>query len=156
MAHDYINKVVNIVKKHNFQNKNIIFEITERDTVKNLMYLENLIYELIKKEFSFALDDFGSGFSSFIYLKKFQISYIKIDGYFINRITDDEDNIDLIFVKSIIYLAKELNIKIVAEFVEDEKVYNLLKKLNVDYLQGYYIDKPSDKLIELKDLNEKK
>lgn len=145
MAHNYISKICAIVEENNFKYENIVFEITERDTVKNIVYLEHLINELTNKGFQFALDDFGSGFSSFIYLKKFNISYLKIDGYFINNICNN--SIDLVFIKSIIYLAKELNIKLVAEFVETKEVYDLLIELGIDYVQGYYIHIPSDNLL---------
>lgn len=144
MAHNYIDNITRIVKDNDFKPSNIVFEITERDTVKNIMYLERLIKELISKGFQFAVDDFGSGFSSFLYIKKFDISYLKIDGSFINNI--DKNKTDLTFVKSIIYLAKELNIKTVAEFVETEEIYKILVALGVDYVQGYYIHKPDGEL----------
>lgn len=146
MAHNYINNITKIVKNNNFNPENIVFEITERDTVKNMMYLERLIKELITKGFKFAVDDFGSGFSSFIYIKKFNISYLKIDGTFINNITKNKT--DLIFVKSMIFMAKELNIKTIAEFVETKEVYELLLELGIDYIQGYYIHKPNSNLIQ--------
>jgi len=153
MSDNYMNNMIKIVQKYNFKNERIIFEITERDTIKNIVYLEEIINQLIKKGFSFLLDDFESGFSSFLYLKKYNISYIKINSYFKDKTM--ENNIDLILLKSIIYLAHELKIKVVAKFIENKETHDLLKKLNVDYLEGYFIDIPSDKLIELKDNNEK-
>jgi len=146
MAHNYIENITKIVRENGFKPENIVFEITERDTVKNIMYLERLVKELIEKGFKFAVDDFGSGFSSFLYIKKFNISYLKIDGGFINNI--DKNKTDLIFVKSIIFMAKELGIKTVAEFVETESVYNILIALGVNYVQGYFIHKPNGELLE--------
>ncbi len=83
----------------------------------------------------------GSGFSSFHYKKRFPIDYLKIDGEFFINITKDKK--DRAFVNSILTLAKELDVKTVAEYVEDEEIVKTLKELGVDYLQGFHIGKPS-------------
>ena len=120
----------------------------ERETVKNFSLLEKFVHALKAEGYKFAIDDFGSGFSSFHYIKKFPIDYIKIDGDFIINI--DKDIKDRAFVNSIVTLAKELNIKIIAEFVESQEIVEVLNLLEIDYYQGYHIGKPIDKFISLK------
>ena len=88
----------------------------------------------------FALDDFGSGLSSFGYLKKLQVDILKIDGMFIRDILKDET--DRIFVKSIIDIAHTLNIKTVAEFVENQEMFEVVRTLGSDYVQGFGIGRP--------------
>ena len=145
---DFINKINNFVKTYGIVKEHIVFEITERETVKNFSLLEKFVHALKAEGYKFAIDDFGSGFSSFHYIKKFPIDYIKIDGDFIINI--DKDIKDRAFVNSIVTLAKELNIKIIAEFVESQEIVEVLNLLEIDYYQGYHIGKPIDKFISLK------
>jgi EAL domain-containing protein (putative c-di-GMP-specific phosphodiesterase class I) len=91
--------------------------------------------------FSFALDDFGSGMSSFSYLKHLAVDSLKIDGVFIKNI--ENEPIDYSMVRSINEIGHVMGIKTVAEFVESEAVSTLLKDLGVDFLQGYHIHKPA-------------
>lgn len=119
----------------------IVFEITERETVRNLTLLEKFVIDAKLQGFSFAIDDFGSGYSSFQYIKCFPVDYIKIEGEFIRNMLHDE--VYLAFIKSIVTLAKELNIKTVAEFVEDADVLAAVSALGIDYAQGYHIARPS-------------
>lgn len=141
---EFIEKIVNLTHVYNIDKKNIVFEITERETVKSFSLLEKFVQNLKMEGFSFAIDDFGSGFSTFHYVKKFPIDYIKIDGDFIINLYKDKK--DLAFVKSIVALAKELEVFTIAEFVEDEKILEFLKNIEVDYAQGFYIGKPSGNL----------
>ncbi|RUM49811.1 MAG: hypothetical protein DSY47_02880, partial [Hydrogenothermus sp.] len=138
---DYLNKVNNLVKEYNINPENIVFEITERDTVRNLSILQKFVLELKESGFKFAIDDFGSGFSSFYYVKEFAIDFIKIEGEFIKNLINDKK--DKAFVESIVTLSKRLDIKTVAEFIENKSVFEAVKELDVDYAQGYYIGKPS-------------
>jgi len=95
----------------------------------------------LKEEgFRFALDDFGSGFASFTYVKLFPIDFIKIEGEFIRSMI--ESKLDEAFVKGAVTLAKTAGIKTIAEYVEDEVIYNAVKSLSIDYAQGFYIGKP--------------
>lgn len=144
MIGEFINKIVLLSAEYEIQRSNIVFEITERETVKSFALLEKFVQNLKVEGFSFAIDDFGSGFSSFHYIKRFPIDYIKIDGDFIVNIHQDKK--DLAFVKSIISLAKELEVKTVAEFVENEEILKFLKEIDVDYVQGFHIGKPSREL----------
>jgi len=145
---DFINKINNFVITYGIVKERIVFEITERETVKNFSLLEKFVHALKAEGYKFAIDDFGSGFSSFHYIKKFPIDYIKIDGDFIINI--DKDIKDRAFVNSIVTLAKELNIKIIAEFVESQEIVEVLDLLEIDYYQGYHIGKPINKFISLK------
>ncbi|QOP41029.1 putative bifunctional diguanylate cyclase/phosphodiesterase [Sulfurimonas marina] len=145
MIGEFINKIVLLSSKYEIKRENIVFEITERETVKSFSLLEKFVQNLKLEGFSFAIDDFGSGFSSFHYIKRFPIDYIKIDGDFIINIHQDKK--DLAFVKSIISLAKELGVKTVAEYVENEEILKFLQEIDVDYGQGFYIGKPSEKLL---------
>lgn len=122
----------------------IVFEITERETVRNLTLLEKFVIDAKMQGFSFAIDDFGSGYSSFQYIKCFPVDYIKIEGEFIRNILDDE--VYLAFIKSIVTLAKELKIKTIAEFVEDAEILAAVSALGIDYAQGYHISRPSPQL----------
>jgi EAL domain-containing protein (putative c-di-GMP-specific phosphodiesterase class I) len=119
----------------------IVFEITERETVRNLTLLEKFVRDVKMQGFSFAIDDFGSGYSSFQYIKRFPVDYIKIEGEFIRNMLHDE--VYLAFIKSIVTLAKELHIKTVAEFVEDADILAAVTALGIDYAQGYHISRPS-------------
>ncbi|WP_373071755.1 putative bifunctional diguanylate cyclase/phosphodiesterase [Sulfurimonas sp.] len=141
MIGEFINKIVLLTTKYGINREQIVFEITERETVKSFSLLEKFVQNLKAEGFSFAIDDFGSGFSSFHYIKRFPIDYIKIDGDFIVNLHNDKK--DLAFVKSIISLAKELNVKTIAEFVENEDVLQFLKDIEIDYVQGFHIGKPS-------------
>ena len=145
---DFINKINNFVDKYGIIKEKIVFEITERETVKNFTLLEKFVHTLKAEGYKFAIDDFGSGFSSFHYIKKFPIDYLKIDGDFIVNI--DKDVKDRAFVNSIVTLAKELNIKIIAEFVESQQIVEILDVLEIDYYQGFHIGRSADKFISLK------
>jgi len=118
----------------------ICFEVTETAAIANLSYATNFIHQLRDKGCSFSLDDFGSGLSSFAYLKNLPVDYLKIDGLFVKDILDDK--VDLAMVKSINEVGHVMDKKTIAEFVENEQIFNLLNVLGVDYAQGYGIGKP--------------
>lgn len=144
MIGEFINKIVKLSHRYEIKKENIVFEITERETVKSFALLEKFVQNLKLEGFRFAIDDFGSGFSSFHYIKRFPIDFLKIDGDFIVNINKDKK--DLAFVRSIISLAKELNVKTVAEFVEDEDILQTLKEIKIDYAQGFYISRPTKEI----------
>ena len=117
----------------------ICFEITETAAIANLSYAVKFIDQLRKQGCLFSLDDFGSGLSSFAYLKNLPVDFIKIDGLFVKDILDDK--VDLAMVKSINEVGHVMNKKTIAEFVESEQIFNLLSVLGVDFAQGYGIGK---------------
>ena len=143
---DYVKTVKHLSLKYRIDASKIVFELTERETVKNVSLLEKFVSNLKYEGFRFAVDDFGSGFSSFMYLKRFPIDFIKIDGEFIMGIF--EDKMDRAVVVSSISIAKEMSIKTIAEFIESEETLNELKELKVDYAQGYYTGKPSENFVK--------
>jgi EAL domain-containing protein (putative c-di-GMP-specific phosphodiesterase class I) len=122
----------------------ICFEITESIAISNLRNTLNFMENTKLTGVKFALDDFGSGFSSYGYLKTLPVDYIKIDGHFICNIISNR--IDYTMVKSITEIAHAMNIDVVAEFVENEAIYLNLKELGVNFVQGYYIGKPQSLL----------
>jgi diguanylate cyclase (GGDEF)-like protein/PAS domain S-box-containing protein len=125
--------------------ENIIFEITETEAVRDLEKAKDFIKSLKQLGCKFSLDDFGVGFTSFLYLKEMQVDYIKIDGCFIKKL--NENSKDQLFVKAIVDVASGLGIKTVAEFVENKETLELLRSMGVNYAQGYLIGKPSAKLL---------
>lgn len=131
----------------------ITFELTESASLFNLNVTKRVIDDLHQIGCTFAVDDFGSGFSSFAYLKELPADYIKLDGSFIRCL--DTDEVDRALVKSLIQVVKALGKKSVAEFVENPRILQILEGFGVDLVQGYYICKPLavDQLEERIELN---
>ena len=118
----------------------ICFEITETAAIVNLKNTIHLFAALRKLGCTFALDDFGSGMSSFMYLKNFDVDYLKIDGSFVKEM--DINKIDHAMVRSIHSVAEAMNIKTVAEFVESDAILRELKNIGVHYGQGVFLGAP--------------
>jgi EAL domain-containing protein (putative c-di-GMP-specific phosphodiesterase class I) len=118
----------------------ICFEITETAAIANLADACRFISVLRDLGCRFALDDFGSGLSSFAYLKNLPVDFIKIDGTFVKNIA--EDALDRAMVKYINEIAQLLGKQTIAEFVESEPILAELKAIGVDYAQGYYLGEP--------------
>lgn len=118
----------------------VTIEILEREAIHNVKGLMEIIENMKSEGINFALDDFGSGFSSFVYLKYFDAEYVKIDGEFVKNITVNEK--DRIFVKHINQIAQEFGKKTIAEYVEDAETLEVLKEIGVDYAQGYHYGYP--------------
>ena len=119
----------------------LVFEITETAVIANLCNASKLISTLREMGCRFALDDFGVGLSSFGYLKNLAVDYLKLDGCFVKNMV--RDNIDHAMVKAINQIGHTMDIKTIAEFVEDEKTLDAVRKVGVDYAQGYFIAKPA-------------
>lgn len=120
--------------------ENIVLEITEREALPHLNQVKEVIDELRLSKIAFALDDFGSGFSSFLYLKYLAVDYVKIEGSFVRQIAVDDR--DRIMVRHIHQMAKEFGLKTVAELVEDEATAKMLVEMGVDFSQGYFYGHP--------------
>jgi diguanylate cyclase (GGDEF)-like protein len=144
---EFIREVRNIALRHDIGPDRIVFEITERDTVKNIQLLEKFVNDLKLEGFGLAIDDFGSGFSSFHYLKRFPIDYVKIEGDFVVNMANDPR--DAAFVKSMAALTQELGIQAIAEFVETQEVLEFVRRSGIEYAQGYHISRPSADLSEV-------
>jgi diguanylate cyclase (GGDEF)-like protein len=124
----------------------LVFEITERETIKNMALLERFIATLRNEGFKLAIDDFGSGFSSFHYVKRFPIDFLKIEGDFILGMKHSEK--DRALVRSIVALSRDLGIRTVAEYVEDEAVFEQVLAQGIDLAQGFHIHRPNISLAE--------
>ncbi len=117
------------------------FEITETAAITNMDTATHFIREMKKTGCSFALDDFGSGFSSFNYLRQLPVDFLKIDGIFVKNM--HEDSISHAMVEAINSLGHFIGIKTIAEFVANEEIITQLKKIGVDFGQGYELGRPT-------------
>jgi len=120
--------------------KRLLVELTETAAISDLRDAERFIDALRHAGCTLCLDDFGSGFASFAYLKHLKVDMLKIDGLFIRNLPHDRDN--QVFVRSIIEVARGMGKHSVAEFVEDEETLRLLREFGVDMVQGHHLDKP--------------
>ena len=118
----------------------VCFEITETEAIRNMGRATEFIRRLRDRGAHFALDDFGTGLSSFAYLKSMPVDYLKIDGGFISRMR--QDPVDRAMVESIAHIGHLMNLRVVAEWVEDEATLQLLREMGVDYAQGYAVGRP--------------
>jgi diguanylate cyclase (GGDEF)-like protein/PAS domain S-box-containing protein len=118
----------------------ICFEITETAVMQNLRLTESFMRRMRSLGCRFALDDYGSGTTNFPYLKRLKVDYVKIDGSLIKDLL--KDDIDQVMVSTIIQIAKRLDIKTIAEFVDSAEVATRLRDLGVDYYQGYLYHRP--------------
>ena len=123
----------------------LMLEITETSAVTDLHDAQRFIKALHQTGCVVCLDDFGSGFSSFAYLKHLDVDIVKIDGLFIRNLPNDQDN--QVFVKAIIDVARGMRKTTVAESVEDLKTLEMLKSYGVDMVQGYYLEMPHSDIV---------
>ncbi len=130
--------VMNQFERTDIPAQKVCFEVTETAAIANLSNARHLFTILSRKGCQFALDDFGSGMSSYGYLKTLPVDYLKIDGGFVKDMITD--SIDYAMVKSINDIGHVLNKKTIAEFVENEEILNALRELGVDYAQGHHIN----------------
>jgi diguanylate cyclase (GGDEF)-like protein/PAS domain S-box-containing protein len=143
---DFLKFITNKLEKDVDIGKMICFEITETAAISNLQTAAGFMHSLKELGCQFSLDDFGSGLSSFAYLKTLPVDYLKIDGFFVKHIVEDEA--DYAMVKSINEISQVMGIESIAEFVENDAIKQKLVDIGVDYVQGYGIGKPEP----LKDL----
>jgi len=137
---DFCTQVEKMVHESDLPAGTLCFEITETAAIANFSKAVKFIERLRALGVLFALDDFGSGLSSFAYLKNLPVDFLKIDGAFVRDIIVDP--IDREIVKSIHQLATVMGIKTIAEFVEDDQIHQVLNDIGVDFVQGYGIAKP--------------
>jgi len=127
-------------EKYNINPDNICFEITETAAIDNLPKVAKIIRELKRDGFKFALDDFGKGVSSFMYLSSLPVDYLKIDGEFVKNLLNNTVNHAIIW--SINNIGRILGIQIIAEYVENEHLHDALIDIGIDYAQGYKFGEP--------------
>lgn len=149
-----IDYITDTAAKFEIDSKLICFEITETAAIKNLEKAKTLIRKLKACGFKFSLDDFGSGLSSFQYLKNLPVDYLKIDGSFVADMVNNK--IDHAMVAAINKVGHIMGMKTIAEYVENEQIMKKLRELNVDYAQGYGIEQPKPIKLALPFSNEKK
>jgi EAL domain-containing protein (putative c-di-GMP-specific phosphodiesterase class I) len=145
----FLEYAVKQLEKYSVPPEKICFEITETTAIANLSEAVNFINRLKETGCFFALDDFGSGVSSFAYLKNLPVDYLKIDGMFIRDMRVNEVNMAM--VKSINEISHVMGKKTIAEFVEDDATFSLLRNMGVDYAQGYAVGHP----VPLEELSER-
>ncbi|MFT6431645.1 MAG: Amt family ammonium transporter [Halopseudomonas sp.] len=136
----FLEFVLATLARHSVPPKCICFEITETSAIANLSRAVVFMQRLRSIGCRFALDDFGSGLSSFAYLKTLPVDFLKIDGVFIKDI--ETDPIARAMVSAINTIGHEMGLLTVAEFVESEGILRCLQELGVDYAQGYYLGRP--------------
>ena len=139
-SEDFLYFIVTQIKTHINHPASLCFEITENVALADPKHVKQFITTLKGLGCLFSLDDFGSGFSSFSYLKEIPIDFLKIDGRLIKDMTSDP--IDLTMVQSIQNIGHVMGLKTIAEWVEDEATLQLLRDMNVDYAQGFWLARP--------------
>ena len=133
-------KIYELLQSNKDEAKRIIFELLEDEDVKDFNEIEKFISKVKAYGVKIAIDDFGSGYSNFERLLKYQPDILKIDGSLVKNIETDAYVMSV--VKSIVAFAKEQKIEMVAEYIENENIYMIIKNLGVEYSQGYYFGKP--------------
>jgi EAL domain-containing protein (putative c-di-GMP-specific phosphodiesterase class I) len=136
----FIDFVIMTMNKYDVSSQHFCFEITETAAIQNLSYASRFIGQLKDVGFTFSLDDFGSGFSSFNYLKNLSVDYLKIDGSIVQNI--DESLVNYTMVESINAMGHVIGLKTVGEFARNQAIVDRLRKIGVDYAQGYALSEP--------------
>ena len=142
---DIYDFILKIIKETNMGDR-VTFELLESEKVDDFQKVLHFFNEIKRFGGKIAIDDFGSGFSNFSYLTKINPDFIKIDGSLIKEINVDKNS--FIIVKTIVDFAKKIGIKTVAEYVHSSTVLSVVKSLDIDYSQGFFIDKPSSTIMQ--------
>lgn len=135
-----VDTILYFLNKYSLSSSDFCFEITETAAIQNLTYATRFINRLKAEGFTFALDDFGAGFSSFGYLRNLPVDYVKIDGSFVQNM--DENQISYTMVESINSIGHVMGLTTIAEFVRSESIMGKLAELKVDFGQGYFFAEP--------------
>ncbi len=129
-----------LLEQHKQESHRVTLELLEDERIQDTQLIKEFIKKVKRYNVSIAIDDFGVGYSNFQRVLEYQPDILKIDGSLIKNI--EHDNFSLHMVETIVAFAQKQHIKTVAEFVENENIYNILCRLEVDYSQGYYFGKP--------------
>lgn len=124
--------------------QNLVFELLERDAIGDMTRMRKFLTELRRSGFSFALDDFGSGYNSFHYLRELHFEYVKLDGDFVRNILVSK--IDYALVNNLSRMCRDLGMLMVAEFVESQEIMVTLKDMGVNYAQGFHLGVPTPRI----------
>ena len=136
----FLDYVTDLIRQYRLDPRRFCFEITETSVIANLDKARQFMRALRELGCSFSLDDFGSGLSSFAYLKTLEVDFLKIDGMFVTAIADNP--IDRAMVASINQVGHVMGLHTIAEFAENEGIIRILKEIGVDYAQGYGVARP--------------
>jgi len=134
--------VYSLLERYKGHSHKIVFELLEDEEAKDFTVIKKFIRKVKKQGVKIALDDFGSGYSSFERVLLYEPDIIKIDGSLIKNIEYNDSSRNL--VETIVIFAKKQKIKTIAEYVENETIFNILKDIGIDYSQGFYFGKPED------------
>jgi len=137
---NWIKRFIDMLSISKADPSQLVFEITETAAMSEIDVTLNFIRKLKQMGSRFALDDFGAGFSSFYYLKRFEVDYLKIDGSFIRDLASDESS--RVFVKALNDVARGMSKQVIAEWVETPEVLKLLQEMGAQYGQGYLFKHP--------------
>lgn len=137
---NFVQNVMDVLDKELLESRYLSIEITEDEAMEDVDIILKILSELRGKGVKISLDDFGTGYSSLSYINKLPIDVIKIDRSLISNLKSNTKNI--VIVKAIIAMSHSLNIKVVAEGIETQEEFEMLKKFECDYIQGYLIGKP--------------
>ena len=135
----FLESVKNAIENATMDAAYVVLEITESIAMYDVSMIEKL-YALKELGISLSMDDFGTGYSSLSYLNKYPLDSLKIDKSFVMAMNQDEENKAI--VKTIIAIAKQLDLKVIAEGVEGDEEYQFLSEIGCDYAQGYHISRP--------------
>ncbi len=136
----FLDYVIEEVKTSGVNPQMLCFEITEQVAVEDLSLVNQFISSLKALGSKFSLDDFGTGVSGFSYLRALDVDYLKIDGSFVKNI--DTDEVSRSMVQSISQVGHTMKLKVIAEYVENQNILDILREMGVDYGQGYHILRP--------------
>jgi len=146
---ELVEDIINVLNETKIDPHSLKLEITESSIIESYETVKDILLRLKELNIQIQIDDFGTGYSSLSYLHRFPVNTIKIDKSFISRINIDKENLEI--VKTIIALAKNLNMEVIAEGIENKEQLGILRNLDCNYGQGYFFSKPliSDIIEEL-------
>lgn len=140
---DFYAYLEQLLKEYPQVASHLVFEILENESIKNYDIVIDFISKVKALGCKIALDDFGSGYSNFDNILKMDADYLKIDASLIKNITTDRNS--YLVTKTVTQFAKELGLKTIAEYVENEDIFKIVQQLGIDYSQGYYFSPPVEK-----------
>ena len=139
---NFVDELMRLLKEHNIPSHKIELEITEGILISDCRGADSVLTLLHALGFKLSLDDFGTGYSALSYLNNYHFDYLKIDRSFITNLIKNEK--DKALIDAIVAMAHKLNLKVIAEGVENKEELSYLQSQNCDYIQGFYFSRPVD------------